>query len=63
MEYKNIRNNAGKKSHSIIGGIHASMMPEDVINDFDQVFVGEPKTILLIYCRADFPTRLFLGRP
>jgi len=32
-EYKAIRFGLGKKSHTIIGGIHASMMPEDVIND------------------------------
>lgn len=43
-QYKALRAAAGKASRTIIGGIHASMMPEDVAPDFDQVFVGEAET-------------------
>jgi len=32
---------------TIIGGIHASMMPEDVVNYFDQVVVGEAEDVIL----------------
>jgi radical SAM superfamily enzyme YgiQ (UPF0313 family) len=43
-EYKQLRQKAGLDSKTIIGGIHASMIPEDVTGDFDQVFVGEGET-------------------
>ncbi len=46
-QYKALRAEAGKPSRSIIGGIHASMMPRDVADDFDQVFVGEAETRFL----------------
>jgi radical SAM superfamily enzyme YgiQ (UPF0313 family) len=46
-EYKKLRNSHNLKSRTIIGGIHASMIPDDVINDFDQVFVGEAETKIL----------------
>jgi radical SAM superfamily enzyme YgiQ (UPF0313 family) len=35
------------KGKTIIGGIHASMAPNDVINCFDQVVVGEAEEIIL----------------
>ena len=40
-QYKDLRRQAGQPARSIIGGIHASMIPEDVVDHFDQVFVGE----------------------
>ena len=43
-QYKEIRKQKGSPSRTIIGGIHASMIPDDVIDDFDQVFVGEAET-------------------
>ena len=46
-EYKTIRDMYGKRTRSIIGGIHASMLPEDVANDFDQVFVGEAENDII----------------
>lgn len=46
-QYKALRAAAGKPSRTIIGGIHASMMPDDVAGDFDQVFVGEAETKFL----------------
>jgi radical SAM superfamily enzyme YgiQ (UPF0313 family) len=60
-EYKTIRSRAGKKSHSIIGGIHASMMPEDVVNDFDQVFVGEAENHIVDLLSGRFPNKVVIG--
>lgn len=60
-EYKEVRAKAGKKSHSIIGGIHASMMPEDVINDFDQVFVGEAENHIIDLLSGQLTNRVVFG--
>jgi len=60
-EYKKIRAKAGKKSHSIIGGIHASMMPEDVINDFDQVFVGEAENHIVDLLSGKLTNKVVFG--
>jgi len=46
-EYKALRNSMHRESWSIIGGIHASMIPEDVADHFDQVFVGEAEEKIL----------------
>ena len=46
-KYKKLRKSMGRESWSIIGGIHASMMPEDVVDHFDQVFVGEAEEKIL----------------
>ncbi|MBN2275332.1 MAG: B12-binding domain-containing radical SAM protein [Bacteroidales bacterium] len=62
-EYKDIRSAAGKKSHSIIGGIHASMMPDDVVNDFDQVFVGEAENHIIDLLSGRFPDKIVHGAP
>lgn len=60
-EYKNIRSGAGKKSHSIVGGIHASMIPEDVINDFDQVFVGEAENHIIDLLAGKLKNKVVFG--
>jgi radical SAM superfamily enzyme YgiQ (UPF0313 family) len=44
--YRNTRAAAHLPSRVIVGGIHASMIPEDVAEHFDQVVVGEAETIL-----------------
>jgi len=41
--YKKLR----PDGRTILGGIHASMMPHDVADDFDQVFVGEGENKIL----------------
>jgi len=46
-EYRGLRTSKGLSSRTIIGGIHASMIPEDVQDDFDQVFVGEAESKIL----------------
>lgn len=45
--YKEARADAGLESKTVIGGIHASMLPDDVIDDFDQVVVGEAENVIL----------------
>ena len=46
-EYKALRRNNGLQARTIIGGIHASMLPEDVAPYFDQVVVGEAENSIL----------------
>jgi radical SAM superfamily enzyme YgiQ (UPF0313 family) len=47
VRYKEVRSEAGLESRVIIGGIHASMMPEESVDVFDQVVVGEAETRIL----------------
>ncbi len=60
-EYKKVRANAGKDSRSVIGGIHASMMPHDVINDFDQVFVGEAENHIIGLLSGELTGKVVYG--
>ncbi|MEK9149160.1 MAG: radical SAM protein, partial [Candidatus Desantisbacteria bacterium] len=46
-EYKDLRKNNGLEARTIIGGIHASMLPDDVTPYFDQVVVGEAENSIL----------------
>lgn len=45
--YRSVRALKGKKSRTIIGGIHASMIPQDVSRHFDQVVIGEAESVFL----------------
>ena len=47
LEYRVARKSAGRPSHVMVGGIHASMMPQDVADDFDQVIIGEAEGIFV----------------
>lgn len=60
-QYKRLRAAAGKPSRSIIGGIHASMMPDDVAPDFDQVFVGEAESKFLDLLSGSIQDKIVLG--
>ena len=44
--YRKLRGN-GLKSRVLIGGIHASMLPQDPGPDFDQVICGEAESVFL----------------
>jgi radical SAM superfamily enzyme YgiQ (UPF0313 family) len=59
--YKKIRETLKKESWTIIGGIHASMIPEDVVDDFDQVFVGEAEEKILDILSGKTRTRIVYG--
>jgi radical SAM superfamily enzyme YgiQ (UPF0313 family) len=45
--YRDTRAGLHLPSRSIVGGIHASMLPQDVSSHFDQVITGEAETIFL----------------
>ncbi len=60
-EYTALRQSLGRQSRTIIGGIHASMIPEDVINDFDQVFVGEAETKILDVLAGKIQDKIIYG--
>lgn len=61
-QYKKIRREAGKPSRTIIGGIHASMMPKDVAPDFDQVFVGEAEARFLDLLSGSIADKIVYGQ-
>ena len=46
IRYKKLRTKAGLESKTVVGGIHASMIPDDVKNDFDYVVVGEAENVI-----------------
>ena len=62
-EYKAVRTLLGESSRSIIGGIHASMMPEDVAGDFDQVFVGEAENDIIDLISGKRTEKIITGSP
>jgi len=45
--YSRLREDSGLEAKSVIGGIHASMIPEDVSGHFDHVVVGEGERVFL----------------
>jgi radical SAM superfamily enzyme YgiQ (UPF0313 family) len=45
--YRDVRASLHRPSKVIVGGIHASMIPDDVSSHFDQVVVGEAETVFL----------------
>ncbi|MEE9526015.1 MAG: radical SAM protein [Candidatus Woesearchaeota archaeon] len=47
---------------TIIGGIHASMISEDVVNDFDQVFVGEAENNILDVLSGKTKDKIIYGK-
>jgi radical SAM superfamily enzyme YgiQ (UPF0313 family) len=60
-EYTASRQSLGRPSRTIIGGIHASMLPEDVKDDFDQVFVGEAETKILDVLSGKIQEQIIYG--
>ncbi|MBU2639492.1 MAG: B12-binding domain-containing radical SAM protein, partial [Nanoarchaeota archaeon] len=63
-DYKRARNARGLEARTIVGGIHASMLPDDVSNDFDQVFVGEcDKKTLLGILSGEIVDKVIHGHP
>lgn len=60
-EYTALRQSLGRPSRTIIGGIHASMLPEDVKEDFDQVFVGEAETKILDVLAGKIQEKIIYG--
>jgi radical SAM superfamily enzyme YgiQ (UPF0313 family) len=63
QEYKAARTAAGKTGHTMVGGIHASMMPEDVADDFDQVIIGEAESIFIDCIEGRITDHIVHGMP
>jgi anaerobic magnesium-protoporphyrin IX monomethyl ester cyclase len=61
QEYRAARKAIGMPSHVMVGGIHASMMPHDVENDFDQVIVGEAESIFVDLVEGKITDRIVYG--
>jgi len=60
--YTALRKSLGRPSRTIVGGIHASMIPQDVVDDFDQVFVGEAESKILDVLAGTIPDRIIQGQ-
>ncbi len=60
-DYKALRTENGQSSRTIIGGIHASMVPDDVVNDFDQVFIGEAETKIVDVLTGKISDKIIRG--
>ncbi|MBD3240268.1 MAG: radical SAM protein [Chitinivibrionales bacterium] len=61
--YHAVRRDRGLPARSAIGGIHASMMPDDVAPHFDHVAVGEGESILLDLLSGRVQTKVVEGKP
>lgn len=62
-EYREARAARGLPARSIVGGIHASMLPDDVAGDFDQVAVGEGENILIDLLDGKLTDKVVHGTP
>jgi radical SAM superfamily enzyme YgiQ (UPF0313 family) len=60
--YRETRAGLHLPSRAIVGGIHASMLPEDVKNHFDQVITGEAETIFLDIASGNIKDPLVRGQ-
>lgn len=61
--YHEVRRARGLPAHSAIGGIHASMLPDDVAPHFDHVAVGEGESIVLDLLGGRVHTKVVQGTP
>lgn len=61
--YRALREARGLSNRSIIGGIHASMMPDDVSPHFDHVAIGEGEHIILDLLAGKVSTKVVRGTP
>ncbi|HMA99706.1 MAG TPA: radical SAM protein [Spirochaetota bacterium] len=59
--YKQIRKNKNLPAKTIVGGIHASMLPEDVKDDFDQIFIGEAETKIVDLISGKITDKIIKG--
>ncbi len=59
--YRQLRSDNGLPCRSLIGGIHASMLPHDVSEDFDQVVCGEAEPIFRDLLEGKFKDKIIKG--
>jgi radical SAM superfamily enzyme YgiQ (UPF0313 family) len=62
-QYKDLCSKRGQPGRTLVGGIHASMIPEDVVDHFDQVFVGEAETKILDVLAGRITDKVVHGEP
>lgn len=60
-QYREVRAKAGRKSRALVGGIHASMIPDDVKDNFDQVITGKAESIILDLLSGNLTDPLIKG--
>lgn len=60
--YSSLRRQKGLSSRACIGGIHASMLPEEIIEDFDHVICGEGEYILEDLLQGKFEQKIIRGQ-
>ncbi|MBD3314845.1 MAG: radical SAM protein [Chitinivibrionales bacterium] len=63
QRYRRVRHARGLPALAHIGGIHASMMPEDVAPYFDHVVVGEGEYIIEGLLAGAYQERIIHGEP
>ncbi|MFW5886145.1 MAG: B12-binding domain-containing radical SAM protein [Bacteroidota bacterium] len=61
-EYKELRKSYGLGARTLVGGIHASMIPGDVAPHFDQVFVGEAENDILDLLSGKLKGKIVYGK-
>ncbi|MFW5813023.1 MAG: B12-binding domain-containing radical SAM protein [Fibrobacterota bacterium] len=61
-QYKALRKKNKLSSRACIGGIHASMLPEEVTSEFDHVICGEGEYILEDLLRGRIKEKIIKGR-
>lgn len=63
VRYRRLRRQQGLSARAMIGGIHASMMPDDVAPYFHHVAVGEGESIILDLLAGDVRRKVVRGTP
>lgn len=61
-QYKQLRMTRGLSARVLIGGIHASMIPQDLGTEFDQIICGEAESIFLKILNGSFKEPLIYGQ-
>ncbi|MBN1550318.1 B12-binding domain-containing radical SAM protein [bacterium] len=61
--YRDVRSRLDLRSKVIIGGIHASMLPEDVASHGDHIVVGEAEDIIVDVLNGAFKDQLIYSQP
>lgn len=61
--YRRVRHSRGLPALAHIGGIHASMMPEELAPHFDHVVVGEGERVILDLLAGSLTERIIHGAP
>lgn len=61
-QYRKIRKSHNLPSRTLVGGIHASMLPEETHEDFDQVICGEAEEVFLSVINGENNKHIIKGK-